>query len=70
MKVGQIISFRSAPGSQMILTHRIVGIEHSGGTVSYITKGDANNAADSSPRPASDVIGVFSTAVPRRWLSP
>ena len=65
LQVGQIISFRSAPGSQMILTHRIVGIEHSGGTVSYITKGDANNAVDAAPRPSSDVIGVFSTAVPR-----
>jgi signal peptidase len=65
LKVGQIISFRSAPGSQMVLTHRIVGIEHLGGTVSYITKGDANGAPDAVPRPASDVIGVFSTAIPR-----
>jgi len=65
LQVGQIISFREAPGSQTIFTHRIVGIEGSGGTVSYITKGDANNAADTVPRPASDVIGVFSRAIPR-----
>jgi signal peptidase len=65
LKVGQIVSFREAPGSQTIDTHRIAGIEHSGGTVSYITKGDANNAPDTAPRPSSDVIGVFSTAIPR-----
>lgn len=65
LRVGQIISFREAPGSQTIITHRIVGIEHTGGTVSYVTKGDANNAPDAVSRPASDVVGVFSTAVPR-----
>jgi len=65
LHVGQIISFRDSPGSQIIITHRIVGVERSGGSVSYITKGDANNAADASPRPASDVIGLFSTVIPR-----
>jgi signal peptidase len=65
LKVGQIISFREAPGSQTIYTHRIVGIEHLGGTVSYITKGDANGSPDTALRPSSDVIGVFAFAVPR-----
>ena len=65
LQVGQIISFRDAPGSQTVFTHRIVGIEHSGGQVFYITKGDANNAADAALRPASDVIGVFSTDIRR-----
>lgn len=65
LRVGQIISFRAAPGSQRVFTHRIVAVRVSRGLVSYVTKGDANNAADSSARPASDVIGVFSFAIPR-----
>jgi len=65
LHVGQIISVRDTPGSQIIITHRIVGVEHSGGKVSYVTKGDANNAPDATLRPSSDVIGVFSTAIPR-----
>ena len=65
LHVGQIISFRSAPGSSTIFTHRIVGVTTTGATVSYITKGDANNAPDADPRPAKDVIGLFQRAIPR-----
>jgi signal peptidase len=63
--VGQIISFRAAPGSPEIVTHRIVAVRVSGGVVSYITKGDANNTADATPRPASDVVGLYSFSIPR-----
>jgi signal peptidase len=63
--VGQIISFRAAPGSPEILTHRIVAVRVQDGAVSYITKGDANNSADSTPRPASDVIGLYNFSIPR-----
>jgi signal peptidase len=63
--VGQIISFRAAPGSTEIITHRIVAVRVQDGAVSYITKGDANNSADSTPRPASDVIGLYRFSIPR-----
>ena len=63
--VGQIISFRAAPGSPEIITHRIVAVRVQDGAVSYITKGDANNSADSTPRPASDVIGLYRFPIPR-----
>jgi signal peptidase len=65
LHAGQIISVREAPGSQAIITHRIVAVKVSGGAVSYVTKGDANNAADTPLRPASDVIGVLRFAIPR-----
>ena len=63
--VGQIISFRAAPGSPEIITHRIVAVRVQDGAVSYITKGDANNSADATPRPASDVIGLYRFSIPR-----
>ncbi|MFI5036233.1 MAG: signal peptidase I [Acidimicrobiales bacterium] len=65
LQVGQIISVRDTPGSQTIITHRIVGVLHTSNGVAYITKGDANQSADAVPRPAADVIGVFSTDIPR-----
>ncbi len=65
LHVGQVISVRFAPRSQSVITHRIVAVQVRHGVVSYITKGDANNAADFTPRPASDVIGVFRFAIPR-----
>jgi signal peptidase len=65
LHVGQIISFRAAPGSPEFITHRIVAVRVQGGAVSYITKGDANNSADSTPRPASDVIGLYDFSIPR-----
>jgi len=65
LQVGQVISFRAAPGSQQVITHRIVAVQVQHAAVSYVTKGDANNAADSTPRPAADVIGTYRFAIPR-----
>ena len=65
LHVGQIISFRAAPGSPEIITHRIVAVRVQDGAVSYITKGDANNSADSTPRLASDVVGLYRFSIPR-----
>jgi signal peptidase I len=66
LQVGQIVTFREAAGSTTMITHRIIAVEHgAGGAVSYVTKGDANNAADTPARPASDVVGVFSHDIPR-----
>ena len=65
LQVGQIVTFREVAGSTTLITHRIVAVKITGHTVSYITKGDANNAPDTTPRPASDVIGVFLFAIPR-----
>jgi signal peptidase len=65
LHAGQIISFRSAPGSMVIITHRIVGRTVIHGKVDYLTKGDANNSADTILRPAGDVIGVFRQAISR-----
>jgi signal peptidase len=65
LQVGQIVSFREAAGSTTIITHRIIAVHDTNGQVSYVTKGDANNAADTPARPASDVVGVFSHDIPR-----
>jgi signal peptidase I len=59
LRPGQIISFLAAPGSTVVITHRIVAREVVHGAVEYTTKGDANNAPDTSLRPATDVVGLY-----------
>ena len=65
LRPGQVISFEATPGSTLIITHRIVARVVADGKVFYRTKGDANNAPDSPLRPASDVIGLYVTSIPR-----
>ncbi len=63
LRVGQVVSFRAAPGSPVIITHRIVARRMVHGLVEYQTKGDANNAPDVGLRPAYDVVGVFAMSI-------
>lgn len=58
LRAGQVISFRAAPRSQTIITHRIIAKRDRKGVVYYRTKGDANGAADASAVPAGRVLGV------------
>jgi signal peptidase len=64
--VGQIATFATAPGSTTYITHRIIRVVHGAdGAVGYVTKGDANPSADTPPRAASLVVGVFDHKIPR-----
>jgi signal peptidase len=65
LRVGEVVSFREAPGSSMIFNHRIVKVISEGGAVLYETKGDANDAPDGALRPSSDIIGVDAWRIPR-----
>lgn len=64
LKVGQIITFRSPTDASKFFTHRIFAVRHTRDDVTFVTKGDANNAPDAVPVPASDVVGVFRDRVP------
>jgi signal peptidase len=63
LHVGQVISFREAPGSPVIITHRIVGIKVKKSRVGYYTKGDANQGQDLVLRPAKNVVGVYQYSI-------
>ncbi len=60
LKVGDIISFMEGTS---VVTHRIIGINNANG-LSFVTKGDANNAEDTDPVPADKVVGVFKGRIP------
>lgn len=58
-KEGDVITFRES--EERLITHRIVEVINNGsnGQVMYRTKGDNNNAPDSNPVLASNVIGKY-----------
>lgn len=62
-RVGDIITFSSG-GKNKTTTHRIRDLEVVTGKTYYITKGDANNAEDTSKVPQDKVIGKVLATVP------
>jgi len=60
---GDVITFvRSDEGTPV--THRVTGVDESGGQLSFETKGDANEQADPTPVPAGNVIGTVAFTIP------
>ena len=57
IKKYDVIAFVNDDGINVI--HRVVGVEYSGGTVRYRTRGDSNNADDEYRPSFEDVIGIY-----------
>lgn len=62
-KAGDIITF-SDKGKDKTTTHRVLDLEVISGQTQYITKGDANNAEDTSKVSESKVIGKVLASIP------
>lgn len=62
---GDIITFRSQEDSQMLITHRVVGmVLINGQAAAYATKGDANDSADLTPLAPDRIMGRYSWRLP------
>lgn len=61
--VGEVITFPS-PGAEVPTTHRIANVYEDAGGTWFITKGDANEEADTQAVLANDVIGRVRIAIP------
>lgn len=62
--VGDVITFGEDTQESVPTTHRIVERVEQNGAISYITKGDANEAPDPQPVAKSSVIGEIIAHVP------
>jgi signal peptidase len=63
LQAGDVISFFDPDSTgTSVVTHRIVRIEKENG-LTFITKGDANNAED-TPLPAANVVGIYKALIP------
>lgn len=62
---GDVISFFDPAGNgTSVVTHRVIEVIEEDGEVKWITKGDANNALDSVPVSAEDLVGIYLTRIP------
>jgi signal peptidase len=65
--VGDIIVFYDPADTNhlSLVTHRIMEVEDENGSLTYITKGDANNVEDQYPVPESEMIGIYKARIPK-----
>lgn len=60
VKVDDVIAFFDpASNNNSVLTHRVVEVIENAGSLSFKTKGDANNAADTELVPANNLVGIY-----------
>ena len=67
LRVGDVITFATtdeASSAPILITHRIVAIESSSAGPTFITQGDANDAADDRPVEAAQIRGQVWYSVP------
>ncbi|PZQ91983.1 MAG: signal peptidase I [Leifsonia xyli] len=69
IRIGTVVTYQLTSGEAEVVTHRVIEIVQPnlpGGEVSFITKGDANGAADEKPVMPVQVRGAVWYAVP--WI--
>jgi signal peptidase len=65
VRVGDVITYFPRAGEDALLTHRVAGVTSgSDGRISFVTKGDANDAADPVPVTEEQVAGAVWYSVP------
>ena len=67
IRVGDVIAFQPEADRSMI-THRVVAIENRAGSLTFVTKGDANEDPDTNPVVASAIRGRVVFGVPQLGL--
>jgi signal peptidase len=69
IKLGDIIEYRNAK-EKINIVHRVIEIGGDAGAGYFITKGDANNAADADPVSADAIVGKEIYIIPKvGWIS-
>ncbi|MBR3760739.1 MAG: signal peptidase I [Ruminococcus sp.] len=65
VKVGDVISFFDPEStSNSVLTHRVTEIVEENGSLSFRTKGDANNTEDKMAVPEDELVGIYKSRIP------
>lgn len=64
IKVGDVITYRSAAESGMVTTHRVMEVIHNDGSPVFRTKGDANEDPDINPVAADELVGKLAFNIP------
>lgn len=62
--VGDIITYSSFGGGETLTTHRVMAVHGAGETLSFTTRGDANQVDDHLPVHPENIVGRVAYAVP------
>jgi len=62
LREADVITYRLTDST--VATHRIIEVKNEKGTLSFVTKGDANDVADASPVSPAQIIGTPVFTVP------
>lgn len=62
---GDVVTFRSPEDPAKIITHRVVRMKASGGSVGFVTKGDANTGTEPWTVPETGTIGKVEYRIPK-----
>jgi signal peptidase len=65
LRLGDVVTFRDPHDSKRLITHRVRGIRISGGEARFVTKGDANNSAESWVVPSDGKVGLVAFRLPK-----
>jgi signal peptidase len=64
IRIGDAVTYQISSGRPEVATHRVTGVVFTGDGPSFVTRGDANAAADAETIVAEQVRGVVWYAVP------
>lgn len=64
LQVGDVVTFRAKPGSNVLITHRVTEVLEEGGRVRYRTQGDANSDPDPFLVTPEMVVGKYAFQIP------
>lgn len=64
-RVGDVITFRDPHDRDRLITHRLRGVEVDGGVARFVTRGDANTAAERFEMPATGTVGRVRYRLPK-----
>ena len=59
-----IAFFDPAGNGSSVVTHKVMEITEDDGELAWVTQGIANNAADTLPVPADNLVGVYQNRLP------
>jgi signal peptidase len=65
LRLGDVVTFRDPHDSKRLITHRVRGIQISGGEARFVTKGDANNSAENWVVPSDGRVGLVAFRLPK-----
>ncbi len=63
LKFGDVVTYRNFDSGK-IITHRIVSIDNTDGSLQFTTRGDANDTDDFTPVMPADIIGKVVFSIP------